>query len=160
MKIRADFVTNSSSVSYLVSWSPEMADFIRLKNGRYRGDAKKNRVHDALARDLETHGRRIDVDGTPVYYRKYGFQKKTDCLFDGDSSAEPVDFASLDEERLWAYIRGEYLVNARLAAELKGFGAVQIPRDVPAFREKYCGTVVCEECPRRGTDSCFKVSNG
>ncbi|MFA6342867.1 MAG: hypothetical protein WCX75_08415 [Fibrobacteraceae bacterium] len=52
MKIRVAFVTNSSSVSYIVSWSPEIAEFIRLKSELYQGDVKKNRIYNLLTEDL------------------------------------------------------------------------------------------------------------
>jgi len=159
MKIRTAFVTNSSSVSYIVSWSPDMAEFVRLKSGNYDGDAKKNRIYSLLTQDLLQHGRKEDVEGNTVYSKKYGFMKKTECLYD-DSFKDPVHFEDLDEGLLWAYIRGEYLVNARLAREMKGFGAVQVPRDPEAFKQKFCGKIICKECPRQGTPQCFKKNNG
>ena len=162
MKIRSDFVTNSSSVSYIVSWSPEMAEFTRLKSGLYEGDAKRNRIYEALAEDPEGSGDAITVGGNKVYVKKYGFMKKEECLYDGsfDAPIEEVDFAAMDTSALWAYIRGEYLVNARLAREMKGFGAVQVPRDVEAFKQKFCGKIICADCARKGTERCFKIENG
>ncbi|MCK9183021.1 MAG: hypothetical protein M0P13_09110 [Fibrobacteraceae bacterium] len=162
MKIRMAFVTNSSSVSYIVSWSPDMAEFIRLKSGHYEGDPKKNRIYSVLTEDLREHGKKEEIEGNTVYSKKYGFMKKTECLYD-DSFGKPieeVDFETLDEPQLWAYIWGEYLVNARLAREMKGFGAVQVPRDPEAFKQKFCGKIICKECPRQGTPQCFKKNNG
>ncbi|HSQ40941.1 MAG TPA: hypothetical protein VLM37_01535 [Fibrobacteraceae bacterium] len=158
MKIRIAFVTNSSSVSYIVSWNPEMSEFIRLKTKRYGGDVKKNRIYDLLTQDLETQGERLELSGNTVFCKKYGFEKKTECLYDAtlEHPVEEVDFGTMEEHLLWAYIWGEYLVNARLATEFKGFGAVQVPRDMDLFRKKYCGKIACEDCSRRESDQCFK----
>jgi hypothetical protein len=162
MKIRADFVTNSSSVSYIVSWSPDMAEFIHLKNKNFNGDIKKNRIYSALIEDLSKNGEKIKVGENLIFAKKYGFIKKTECLYDVsfDKPIEDVDFATLEDDKLWAYIWGEYLVNARLASEFKGFGTVQVPRDIEAFKNKFCDKIACSDCPRKGTDKCFKITNG
>jgi hypothetical protein len=162
MKIRADFVTNSSSVSYIVSWSPDMAEFIHLKNNKYNGDIKKNRIYSALIADLSKNGEKIQVGENVVFAKKYGFIKKTECLYDSsfDKPIENVDFSTMEDDKLWAYIWGEYLVNARLATEFKGFGTVQVPRDIEAFKLKFCDKIACSDCNRKGTEKCFKVTNG
>jgi hypothetical protein len=156
MKIRTDFVTNSSSVSYIVSWSPEMAEFIYLKNNKFEGDAKKNRIYNALVNDLKNAGKKIDMGENTVIVKKYGFMKKTECMFDEsfNKPTEEIDFSSLTDDDLWAYIRGEYLVKGRLALEFKGFGAVQVPRNLEAFNEKFCKKVYCDQCPRKNTPTC------
>ena len=158
MKIRVAFVTNSSSVSYIVSWSPEIAEFIRLKSELYQGDVKKNRIYNLLTEDLIKNGKKQEIEENVVLSRKYGFMKKTECLYDTsfEKPIDEVDFSTLDEGKLWAYIWGEYLVNARLALEFKGFGAVQVPRDLEAFQKKFCGKIVCSDCPHRETPRCFK----
>jgi hypothetical protein len=162
MKIRADFVTNSSSVSYIVSWSPDMAEFIHLKNKKFYGDIKKNRIYSALIEDLSKNGEKIKVGENLIFAKKYGFIKKTECLYDVsfDKPIEEVDFATLEDDKLWAYIWGEYLVNARLASEFKGFGTLQVPRNIEAFKNKFCDKIACSDCPRKGTDKCFKITNG
>jgi hypothetical protein len=162
MKIRADYVTNSSSVSYIVSWSPEMSEFIRLKNSNFNGNKKKLRIYQALTEDLKNTGEKVVIDKNSIFVKKYGFMKKTECIYDlsFDVPVESVDFEALDDNTLWAYIRGEYLVNAKLSSELKGFGSVQVPRDLEAFKQKYCDKITCNDCPKQFTDQCFKVTNG
>lgn len=161
MKIRTDLVTNSSSVSFIVSWSPDFSEFIRLKNQPY-GEAKKRRIYQALTRDLKENGQRLMVGENEVYVKKYGFMKKTECLYDAtlDQGPEGTDFEAMDEDKLWAYIWGEYLVNARLAQEFKGFGTVQVPRDIQAFQDKFCAKITCDQCPRKETAECFKRTHG
>lgn len=157
MKIRSDFVTNSSSVSYIISWNPDIADYIHTKTGHYEGNVKKNRIFEAVTRDLKENGEKICLFDSSLYIKKYGFLKKPECLYDEsfDTPVDEVDFSSMDEKTLWAYIFGEYLVNGRLSAEFKGFGTVQIPRDSDKFQKKYCRIIACEACPRKGTSDCF-----
>lgn len=139
-----------------------MAEFVKLKNGGYGGDGKKLRIYQALSSDLRATGERLEVGGNEVYVKKYGFMKKTECLYDSSfgGPVEELDFGAMDDQTIWAYIRGECLVNARLAAEFKGFGAVQVPRDPEAFKAKFCEKIQCPACPRRGRDDCFRLANG
>ena len=70
-----------------------------------------------------------------------------------------MDFAALDEPTLWAYIRGECLVNGRLSTEFKGMGSVQVTRDKGATAAKYCAIKACGECERNGTPDCYQLAD-
>lgn len=89
---------------------------------------RRNTTHKILYRDLTGSGTRIMVEGRELYARIYSFDKHRDCRFE-DSFGVPideVDFSSMLEKDVWAYIFGEYFMGAGLSTELSGFGLIQI----------------------------------
>ncbi|MFP3154927.1 hypothetical protein LQZ18_11000 [Lachnospiraceae bacterium ZAX-1] len=139
MKIRADFVTNSSSVSYIVSFNADMADWGKfIKTKRLGTDPKNERIFALISADLQKTGEVTEQNGNAILFKQYNFEKKPECKYDTsfETPINEVDFAALTDDEVWAYIYGEYLVNARLGAELKGFGALQVPRDKEALKHK------------------------
>ena len=145
MKIRSDYVTNSSSVSYIVTLNLAMAEFARKKNGNYCDRVKQGRIFDLLVDDLKQNGQKIELNGAYLVVGTYDFEKKTDCRYDSESEKE-VDFATLTDTEVWSYVYGEYFVKAKLASELKGFGAVQVPRDKVKFAAKAAALDTCSAC--------------
>ncbi len=139
MKIRADFVTNSSSVSYIVSFNADMAEWgTMVKDEAFREGSKNRRIFELISSDIQKTGEILTRNGNEIYVKQYDFSKKPDCKYDGSfgKPVEEVDFDALSDDEVWAYIYGEYLVNARIGIELKGFGAVQVPRDREILKRK------------------------
>lgn len=159
MKIRLDYVTNSSSVSFIISMDPDMAEFFKKKNKDFSDNPIKRRVYQLLHDDMESAGAKTMVCGEEVLATTRRFEKKSDCLYDRDLDVKDgaPDISGLSDDELWRYICGEYLVNGRLASELKGFGAVQVPRDRRRIREKFCQHADCETCEKRDTPRCHSL---
>jgi hypothetical protein len=159
MKVRTDFVTNSSSVSYIVTMNLDMAEFVKAKNGDFGGDARKNRIYKALRDDLRATGLKSTLLDKEVWIKRYDFSKKPDAKYDTsfEGGVESIDFTSLDEDILWSYIRGECMVNGRLSTEFKGMGSVQVTRDKSATAQKYCALKECGSCERNGTEDCYQL---
>ena len=109
--------------------------------------------------DRSENAVKFSLIGGSVILNRYDFEKKTDCKYDASfgKPIDEIDFASLSDDDLWAYIYGECLVNGRLSSELNGFGSVQIPRDKTAFLEKRCRVINCNDCDRKNTERCYKA---
>lgn len=125
MKIRADYVTNSSSVSYILTMNEEIVD-IYEKNFKSIWDQKKAQIFEMLHKEMIENGTRVMLEGKEIYSKKINFSTD-ECMTD-DTFEKPikqVDFSKLSDEELWSYIFGEYIMNGRIR-EFNGFGSTQV----------------------------------
>lgn len=127
--MRTDFVTNSSSVSYIVTMDLSMVDcFIKYfqESETMKGTI---RLAEAMRDYLLENGTVNYLHNHEIYSCLIEFNDDDgSCVtkeileMNGDNS----DPLKMNETDLFAYIKGELLQNKKLSNLLNGFGATQV----------------------------------
>ncbi len=129
MKLRTDFVTNSSSVSYIVTMDLDIVDLF-IRNFQ-ESENMKGTIR--LAEALKAY---LIENGTVNYLHNHEIYSCLMDFHDDDGSSitkeilemngDNTDPLKMNETELFAYIKGELLQNRKLSELLNGFGTTQV----------------------------------
>ena len=129
MKLRTDFVTNSSSVSYIVTMDLDIVDLF-IRNFQ-ESENMKGTIR--LAEALKAY---LIENGTVNYLHNHEIYSCLMDFHDDDGSSitkeilemngDNTDPLKMNETELFAYIKGELLHNRKLSELLNGFGTTQV----------------------------------
>lgn len=129
MKVRTDFVTNSSSVSYIIFMNLEIVNCFLKMDEEFHKDEEHTIMSRALREFMLKQGTVSYLEGHEVYTYLMQFHDDSDEAFSKEMLQESnmnTDVSTMTETELFNYLRGEYLLNANMEKLVRGFSAIRV----------------------------------
>lgn len=129
MKIRTDFVTNSSSVSYIIMMDLGIVDCFLEMEESFNSASEKAIMARALREFMLEKGTVSYLEKHEVYTYLMEFRDDDDEAYPKQILQENnmnTDVSTMTEKELFNYLRGEYLLGGKLSRLMNGFAAVQV----------------------------------
>ena len=128
MKIRTDFVTNSSSVSYIIMIDLDILDcFLNLRS--LYSESEPVIMAKALKAFMLEKGTLSYVENHEIYTYLMEFRDDDDDAYNKQMLQENgmnTDVSTMTEKELFNYLRGEYLMGGKLSRMMQGLAAIQV----------------------------------
>ena len=126
MKIRIDFVTNSSSASFVLTARDDVLE-IKIDNFTKLGKPGVVQLLKFIKDELKKEGKQVRIGGEEYYFTVKEFELGKGLTLNGEVDPEAVsetDFSLFSDDEMWNLIN--WIVVRGKSEDLYGVGATQI----------------------------------